>query len=147
MARTESTLSERVGARISPELKESLRELVNAGVFDSEADAVREALWQYVEQSAGTHPIERGPEPAAVVPGDSVVQPADHAHLEWLTSALFMLIALVGSRILKALGQPAIAPAELADEAIQETIYNHHILRRKLASARQIAQQLESDGG
>ena len=145
MARTESTLSERVGARISPELKESLRELVDAGVFDSEADAVREALWQYVEQSAGTHPVERGPEPAAAVQGDSGMQSADHAHLEWLTSALFMLIALVGSRILKALGQPAIAPAELADEAIQETIYNHHILRKKLASARQIAQQLEGD--
>jgi Arc/MetJ-type ribon-helix-helix transcriptional regulator len=147
MARIESTYSERVGARISPELKESLRELVDAGVFDSEADAVREALWQYVEQSAGAHPIGRDPEPAAAVASDSVVQPADSSHLEWLTSALFVLIALVGSRILKALGQPPVVPAELADEAIQETIYNHHILRKKLASARQIAQQLEVDEG
>ena len=147
MARTESTFSERVSARISPELKESLRELVSVGVFDSEADAVREALWQYVEQSAGSHPIERGPEPAGVVQSDSSTLPANASHLEWLTSALFVLIALVGSRILKALGQPAIAPAELADEAIQETIYNHHILRKKLASARQIAQGLEGEGG
>lgn len=147
MTRTESTFSERVSARISPELKESLRELVAAGVFDSEADAMREALWLYVEQSAGAHPVERGPEPVEPVEGESIVPPADQAHLEWLTSALFVLIALVGSRILKALGQPAIVPAELADEAIQETIYNHHILRRKLAAARHIAQQLEGEGG
>jgi Arc/MetJ-type ribon-helix-helix transcriptional regulator len=144
VARTESTFSERVGARISPELKESLRELVSAGVFDSEADAVRAALWQYVEEAAGAHPVERGAE-AEPAPAVEAAPLADSPHLEWLTSALFVLIALVGSRILKALGQPAV-PADLADEAIQETIYNHHILRRKLAAARQIAQELEGEG-
>jgi Arc/MetJ-type ribon-helix-helix transcriptional regulator len=147
MARTEGTFSERVGARISPELKESVRELVSAGVFDSEADAVREALWLYVEQSAGSHPIERSAPPQAdSAPADAAAPPADSSHLEWLTSALFVLIALVGSRILKALGQPAVIPADLADEAIQETIYNHHILRKKLAAAREIAQELEAQG-
>jgi len=44
MNRIESGFSERVGARISPELKAYLRELVDADIFDSEADAVREAL-------------------------------------------------------------------------------------------------------
>jgi Arc/MetJ-type ribon-helix-helix transcriptional regulator len=136
MNRTESTYSERVGARISPELKEGLRELVEAGVFESEADAVRAALWQYVEQNAGKAPPRPARAPAAE---------ADETNREWLMSALFVLVALVGSRILNALRREPITPAELADEALQETIYNHRLLHRKLAAARRIAQQADVD--
>lgn len=135
MNRTESTFSERVGARISPELKMSLRELVDAGVFESEADAVREALWQYVEQRAGPHPVVPAEPESESQPEPPTTEAA------WFMSALFVLVALVGSHILNALRREQITPAELADEAIQETIYNHRILHRKLAAARQIARQ------
>lgn len=137
MSRTESTYSERVGARISPELKMGLRELVETGVFDSEADAVREALWQYVEQQAGQADT---PSPG---PGSAINQPARVSSAEWLMSALFMLVALVGSHILNALRTETVTPSQLADEAIQETIYNHQILQHKLDVARQVAEKMD----
>jgi Arc/MetJ-type ribon-helix-helix transcriptional regulator len=146
MNRTEGTYSERVGARVSPELKESLRELVSAGVIDSEADAVREALWQYVEQSAG-QALRHGDGEVTHRPGSDARMGFDRGdsetRVEWLMSALFVLVALVGSHILNALRREQISPAELADDALQETIYNHRILRKKLAAARRAAEQAE----
>ncbi|HLV36022.1 MAG TPA: hypothetical protein VKY59_12940 [Spirillospora sp.] len=146
MNRTEGTYSERVGARVSPELKESLRELVSAGVIDSEADAVREALWQYVEKSAG-RASRYGDGAATHRPGSDVRMGFDRGdsetRIEWLLSALFVLMALVGSHILNALRREQISPAELADDALQETIYNHRILQKKLAAARRAAERAE----
>ncbi len=144
MNRTESTFSERVGARISPELKMGLRELVDAGVFESEADAVREALWQYVEQCAGAPPASET-QPAAVAATPQLEPAETDTDTSWFLSALFVLVALVGSHILNALRREQITPADLADEAIQETIYNRRILQKKLAAARQIAQQGDAD--
>ena len=130
MARTESTFSERIGARISPELKAQLQALTESGQFESEADAVREALWAFVEQQ----PTTAAP-PAPPIPD----------RLEWLMSVTVVLIALVGSRIMNALGQEKVKPAELVDEAIQETIYNHTILWQKLRAGQQTHQRQIED--
>jgi hypothetical protein len=136
MSRDESGYSERVGARISPELKEHLRVLVDDGVYDSEADAVREALWQYVEQR------EIAPPP---LPEPVVHETADNGQVEWLLSAVLVMLALVGSRLLNALTNSKTTPAALADEAIQETIYNHAILQKKLRAARHTSHDLSSE--
>ncbi len=149
MARTESTYSERVGARISPELKICLKDMVDDERFDSEADVVREALWHYVEQHSGS------PLPP---PRDSTVPtPApDSAHtgapvravqdqLEWSMSVLIVLLATIGSRLLNGLRGTQVRPAELVDEAIQEAVYNHDLLWHKLRIGRRVLRQQDEE--
>lgn len=133
MSRTESSFSERVGARISPELKARLQETAQQAGWDSEADLVREALWHYVEH--------RVPTPAqALTPPDS----ADfEGRVEWLLTVLLILIGLVSSRILNTLRVEQVKPAELVDEAIQEAVYNRTILWTKLRAGRRAAQRFE----
>ncbi len=137
MSRLESGYSERVGARISPELKQHLQVLVREGIYESEADAVREALWQHVEQRE----IVPMPEPAPSMP-----TPPDNGQIEWLLSTLLVMIALVGSRVLNAVSNEKITPAALTDEAIQETIWNRPIIARRIKTARHLAQQVMHDG-
>ena len=139
MSRTESGYSERVGARISPELKEHLRILVDNGVYDSEADAVRDALWFYVEQREIAPPPQ--PETQFTASPTAVPVTSDSGQIEWLLSALFVLVALVGSRVLNALTNTRTTPAALADEAIQETIYNLPIIQRKIRAARELTSE------
>jgi Arc/MetJ-type ribon-helix-helix transcriptional regulator len=135
MSRTESTFSQRIGARISPELKASLQTLVDDGLFESEADTVREALWQFVEQTNGQ------PRPKTVTspPGRELQRFEEHT--EWLFSVLLILLAMVGSRILQAVGAENIKPAALVDEAIQETIYNQALLHDRLQVGQAMAHQ------
>lgn len=135
MARTESTFSQRIGARISPELKGQLQALTESGQFDSEADIVREALWAYVEQ------VESGLAPAQ----EPAPTPGDSSSPEWAMHVLLILTAMIGSRILNSLRPEQIKPAALMDEAIQETIFNQRILREKLAVARRLAQAVKED--
>lgn len=135
MSRTESTYSERIGARISPELKARLQALVDDGYFESEADAVREALWQFAEQSDGE------PRLPSTTHADGRDMQAFESRLEWLFSVLFILLAVIGSRILNAVGGGNIKPATLVDEAIQETIYNQALLRERLDTGHATAQQ------
>ena len=139
MSRTESTLSERIGARVSPELKTSLQTLVDEGYFESEADTLREALWQYVEQ------LNDKPRPKAVPSAAGRELQGLERRTEWLFSVLFILLAIVGSRILQALGTENIKPATLMDEAIQETIYNQALLRERLHLGQTIAQQTQPE--
>lgn len=133
MGRTESSFSERVGARISPELKARLQEATQEAGWDSEADLVREALWHYVEHNA--------PAPA------QTLEPVDTADFEdrteWLLTVLLILIGLVSSRILNTLRVEQVKPAELVDEAIQEAVYNRTILWTKLRAGRRAAQRFE----
>ena len=42
-----------------------------------------------------------------------------------------------------ALRTETVTPSQLADEAIQETIYNHQILQHKLDVARQVAEKMD----
>jgi hypothetical protein len=147
MSRAESTFSERVGARISPELKEQVRALVEDAHFDSEADLVREALWQYVKHcTAAGYPPPPTIEQAITAP-PPVANAADIAALrrdvemgqdrvEWLLTVLLILVGSIGSKILGAVrGQP-VRPAQLVDEAIQESVYNNEILWDRLRSGR-----------
>ena len=138
MSRIESGFSERVGARISPELKNYLRVLVDSGEYDNEADAVREALWHYIEQREIVSQSAPTPEPTDMSHNDL-------ERIEWLLNAVFIMLAIVGSRLLNALTNNKMAPAALADEAIQETIYNQSILRARLDKARHIAHQSSAD--
>lgn len=136
MNRTESTFSERIGARISPELKGRLQGLVDNGYFESEADAVREALWQFAEQTDGT-PRPPSPDPAAS--GQDLK--AFEQRVEWLFSVLFILISIVGSHAIKAMHGDSIKPATLMDEAIQETIYNRQLLDERLKAGQAVAEE------
>lgn len=139
MSRTESSLSERVGARISPELKARLQEIVQQAGWNSEADLVREALWHYVEHRASTPAQAPTPAPAPTPP-DSV---AFEGRVEWLLTVLLILVGLVSSRVLNTLRVEQVKPAELVDEAIQEAVYNRTILWTKLRAGRRAAQRFE----
>ena len=136
MARTESTFSERVGARISPELKDHLKALVESEQFDSEADAVREALWAYVEQGKST----------PTTPPQPITSPSSPAmeqdRIQWLLTVVVIMLGIVSSKILNAVQSEKVKPAALVDEAIQESIYNHHILWEKLLVGQRMAQTL-----
>ncbi|MBZ0292789.1 MAG: hypothetical protein K8L99_09540 [Anaerolineae bacterium] len=132
MARTEGTFSERIGARISPELKAHLQALTENGQFDSEADIVREALWMYVEQVAPSAIQEAAP---------TTPQAQGSGSMEWSMHVLLIMMAMLGSRILNTLRHEKIKPAELMDEAIQETIFNEKLLREKLMAAMKLAQE------
>ncbi len=134
MARTESTFSERVGARISPELKTHLKAMVEDNRFDSEADAVREALWAYVEQGKLFVSEETPPATSPTAP------PVEQDRIQWLLTVLVIMIGLVSSKILNAVQSEKVKPAALVDEAIQESIYNHHILWEKLLVGQRMAQ-------
>jgi hypothetical protein len=135
MNRIESGYSERVGARISPELKAHLQDVVQDGRFDSEADLVREALWHYVEHGTSD------PVTAASAKGADPVGFEDRA--EWLLTVLLILIGMVSSRVLNTLRVEQVKPAELVDEAIQEAVYNRTILWTKLRAGRRAAQRFE----
>lgn len=135
MERPESGYSERVGARISPELKAAVQDIVQQAGWDSEADLVRAALWRYVEQGAPL-PQETAP---ALPPGS----PAFEDRAEWLLTVLLILVGLVASRVLNTLRVEQVKPAELVDEAIQEAVYNRTILWAKLRAGRRAAQHLE----
>lgn len=159
MARQEGTYSERVGARISPELKTHLRQLAEDTRFDSEADLVREALWVYVERCGSLPPPSPTPPTIEQVIMADVSPPAtpDDVHelrhdlhttqdkMEWLLSVMLIMVGLIGSKVLNAVRTEQIKPAELVDEAIQESVYNHDILWRKLRAARRIVRQREEE--
>lgn len=133
MERPESGYSERVGARISPELKAAVQDLVRQTGWDSEADLVRAALWRYVEQGA---PL---PQEAAPLPARADFE----ERAEWLLTVLLMLAGLVASRVLNTLRVEQVKPAELVDEAIQEAVYNRSILWARLRAGRRAAQRFE----
>lgn len=136
MDRPESGYSERVGARISPELKALIQTTVRQTGWNSEADLLRAALWHYVEQGA--------PAPPAAAPTPPPPDRADLAdRVEWLLTVLLILIGLAASRILNTLRVEQVKPAELVDEAIQEAVYNRTILWSKLRAGRRAAQRFE----
>jgi hypothetical protein len=147
MTPNEGPLSERVGARISPELKQHVHDLIGQRGFDSEADIVRAALWQYVGQNDGQPQqvqlqlgqVDLHDDHKSSPDGDG----ASADRIEWILSVVLILIALVGSKTLNALREEKIKPAELADEAIQEAIYNRSILLQKLRAARRAVLHLD----
>jgi hypothetical protein len=115
--------------------------------FDSEADIVRAALWQYVGQNDGQPQqvqlqlgqVDLHDDHKSSPDGDG----ASADRIEWILSVVLILIALVGSKTLNALREEKIKPAELADEAIQEAIYNRSILLQKLRAARRAVLHLD----
>ncbi|MGQ9888177.1 MAG: ribbon-helix-helix protein, CopG family [Aggregatilineales bacterium] len=140
MSRTESSFSERVGARVSPELKARLQEIVQQAGWNSEADLVREALWHYVEHRA---PAPPAPPPAPAQAAAPPESPDFEGRVEWLLTVLVILVGLVSSRVLNTLRVEQVKPAELVDEAIQEAVYNRTILWTKLRAGRRAAQRFE----
>jgi Arc/MetJ-type ribon-helix-helix transcriptional regulator len=140
MSGDENTLSERVGARISPELKARVHEAIAKHGFDSEADVVRAALWLYVEQpeSAAT-PVKADERP---INPDHHEAPSND-RLEWALTVVVILVAIVGSKILNAVREEKIKPAELADEAIQEAVYNWKVLWKRLRAGREASFHLD----
>lgn len=146
MTREESPFSERVGARISPELKAKVHEAIAKHGYDSEADVVREALWLYVEQNAKVEKQSNGldPQPQDLTAIMQAVDASSHYdRIEWALTIVVILVSMVGSRILNALREEKVKPAELADEAIQEAVYNWSILWEKLRAGRQAALHLK----
>ncbi len=153
MARTESTYSERVGARISPELKASLKDMLDDQRFDSEADVVREALWHYVERHSELVSPELSPSVQTVMPvtadtpavdGHTAPIRAMQDQLEWSVSVLIVLLATIGSRLLGTRGDK-VKPADLVDNAIQEAVYNHDLLWYKLRIGRRALRQQDEE--
>lgn len=106
MKKSES-YSERVGATVTPELKDRMRALVEQGAFSSEADLVREALAQYVENPGGSQPVA-----SASTPGIE--------RLAGLVSLMIYTNALVGSQILSLLTGKQIQPASLIVSAVAD---------------------------
>jgi Arc/MetJ-type ribon-helix-helix transcriptional regulator len=149
MSREEGPFNERVGARISPELKARVQEAITKNGYDSEADVVREALWLYVEQNEQVekqlHQINQQNESLskAVHDGDE----SHHDRIEWALTVVVILVALVGSKILNTIREEKVKPAELADEAIQETVYNWSIFWKKMRAGRWAALQLPHHNG
>src|SRR5262245_1931363 len=146
MTREEGQFSERVGARISPELKAKVHEAIAKHGYDSEADVVREALWLYVEQNgqAETQPNAVNPQSQDVsVMMHSADASPHHDRIEWALTVVVILVSIVGSKILNSMRDEKVKPAELADEAIQEAVYNWSILWEKLRAGRQAVLHLK----
>lgn len=145
--REEGSFSERVGARISPELKARIQEAITQHGYDSEADVVRAALWLYVEQHVEQQleQINQQNQSLARRPEVSVIHDTNGAHhdrVEWALTVIAILVAMVGSKILNAVREEKIKPADLADEAIKETVYNWSIFWDKLRAGREAALHL-----
>lgn len=142
MTKEEGLFSERVGARISPELKARVQETIAQHGYDSEADVVRAALWLYVEQNAQVEDeLNRINQQNEDLAGTHIrtIHDTDESHhdrVEWALTVVIILVSMVGSKILNAVREEKIKPADLADEAIQETVYNWSILWKKLRAAR-----------
>lgn len=138
MNREESGYSERVGARISPELKARLQDAMQEAGAGSEAEIVREALWRFVEQE---HPSLPAPQPVSESTAPDAARFEDR--IEWLLTVLLILVGLVASKILNTLRVEQVKPAELVDDAIQEAVFNRTILWTKLRAGRRAAQRFE----
>ncbi len=141
MPKEESPFSERVGARISPELKTRIQQAIDTHGYDSEADVVRAALWLYVEQNEQVenelNQINQQNEALADTPKPSAIpNEPRHDRIEWALTVIVILVSIVGSKILNAVREEKVKPADLADEAIQEAVYNWSILWKKLRIAR-----------
>jgi Arc/MetJ-type ribon-helix-helix transcriptional regulator len=147
MTKEEGLFSERVGARISPELKTRVQEAIAKQGFDSEADVVRAALWLYVEQNEQVenelNQINQQNEALANTPKPPTIPDEPrHDRIEWALTVIVILVSIVGSKILNAVREEKIKPSDLADEAIQEAVYNWSILWKKLRVARQTSLHL-----
>lgn len=129
---SEGTLDKRVQASVPSELKDRIRELVDCEVYDSEAEIVRAALWDFVGE----------PPPSARSAAVEVEASTELHHdlkerldlLAWLLTVCLLLLAAVASRLLEAIAREKIEPMQLLDQALRRSVDERDSARRKLAA-------------
>lgn len=130
--------SKRIQANVPAELKDAVRALVEQGAYDSEAEAIRAALWQFVRQHAPASPAPTpSPAPAAPAPLPDELHRDLKRRLDllaWLMTVALLLMATIASRILNALGRGGVEPMQLVEEALQASVQDQQTARRKLAA-------------
>lgn len=143
---SESALDKRVQASVPSELKERIRELVEHQLYDSEAEVIRAALWQFIE---GEIPFETPADGFSHVEALNADLHRDLKErmdlLAWLMTVGLLLIATIASRILQALTREPVQPMSLLDQALNSSIHERELARRKLAAGwrafKQVGQQ------
>lgn len=133
MANQAEGFSKRIQANVPAELKDQVRALVEQGAYDSEAEAVRAALWQFVGQGRTASPAPASPqEPLSDDLHNDLKRRLDL--LAWLMTVALLLMATIASRILNALGRGSVEPMQLIDEALRASVQDQQTARRKLAA-------------
>ena len=133
----EAAFDARVQANIPSDLKVCVRELVKSNKYDSEAEIVREALWRFVHQPsipASPRPTitpEPTPPPDGLTLGDFKSR---MDLIAWMLTLVLMLVATVGSKLMKAQTGENISPIKLLEQVTTATGQNREALRRQLAA-------------
>ena len=131
---TDNNLDKRVQASVPVELKERVREMVEHKVFESEAELVRAALWQFLD-GEDTYALTQ--------PDDTVEAVSAELHndlkerldlLAWLNTVILLLLAGIASRLLEAITREKVTPMQLVEQALRSSIQEQDDARRKLAA-------------
>lgn len=130
----DNNLDKRVQASVPVELKERVREMVEHKVFESEAELVRAALWQFLD-GEDTYALTQ--------PDDTVEAVSAELHndlkerldlLAWLNTVILLLLAGIASRLLEAITREKVTPMQLVEQALRSSIQEQDEARRKLAA-------------
>lgn len=133
---TDNNYDKRVQASVPVELKERVREMVEHEVFESEAELVRAALWQFLD----------GESASALAQTDSIqdvetVSAELHNDLKerldllaWLNTVLLLLLAGIASRLYEAITREKVEPMQWIEQALRSSIQEQDDARRKLAA-------------
>lgn len=127
----------RVQASVPSELKERIREMVDNEVFESEAELVRAALWQFMDGEAAyplTKPESRygGGEAASEELHNDLKERLDL--LAWLNTVILLLLAEMSSRLLETFTREKVEPMRLVEQALRRSVEEQDEARRKLAA-------------
>lgn len=133
MAVSDSNLDKRVQASVPVELKERVRDLVAHDLFDSEAEVVRAALWQFFD---GENTFDQ--QQSAITDDRSADLHRDLKErldlLAWLQTVALLLLAAVASRLLHTITREEVEPMELIDQALRSSVNKRDSARRQLAA-------------
>lgn len=130
---SDNNLDRRVQASVPVELKERVRDLVEHQLFESEAEVVRAALWQFFD----------GENQFALSQSASSDDISTELHrdlkerldlLAWLHTVTLLLLAAIACRLLEAITHQKIEPSQLIEQALRSSADERDSTRRQLAA-------------
>ena len=132
----DNNYDKRVQASVPVELKERVREMVEHEVFESEAELVRAALWQFLDGESPSAIVQ--PHSSQDVESVSVELHNDLKErldlLAWLNTVLLLLLASIASRLFEAITREKVEPMQWIEQALRSSVQEQDDARRKLAA-------------
>ncbi|MBI5666834.1 MAG: hypothetical protein HZC41_02405 [Chloroflexi bacterium] len=131
---TDNNLDRRVQANVPVELKERVRDLVEHQLFESEAEVVRAALWQFFD---GENSFALPQQPAAGGEASLELHRDLKERLDllaWLHTVTLLLLAAIASRLLEAMTHQKVEPNQLIEQALRSSADERDSTRRQLAA-------------